>query len=264
VSGGTGGLYFVGRFDGDEFVNENPDDLPLWVDYGRDFYALQSFNGIPDADGRRIWLGWANNWVYANEIPTSPWRGSMSIPREVRLVSTEDGPRLTQRPVSELESLRGPAVKLGPCVIDGSSDPLDALAVEGQSFDIELVFEPLDARRFGIRVLESESVCTEIGYDLRLDEMYVNRRHSGDSSFTRDFGDHQWAPLKPGEDGLIRMRILVDRSVVEAFGGDGRAVITSRVFPGPTARRLSLFTDGGSVRIESARIYPMRSVWSTP
>ena len=44
--GGSGAQYFVGRFDGQRFVNENPDDLTLWVDYGKDFYASQSYAGI--------------------------------------------------------------------------------------------------------------------------------------------------------------------------------------------------------------------------
>ncbi|HET9279137.1 MAG TPA: glycoside hydrolase family 32 protein, partial [Flavitalea sp.] len=53
------------------------------VDYGKDFYAVQSFSDMPD--GRRVWLAWLNNWNYAGQIPTSPWKGLMSIPREVKL-----------------------------------------------------------------------------------------------------------------------------------------------------------------------------------
>ena len=53
------------------------------VDYGKDFYGLQSFSDMPDS--RRIWLGWMNNWNYAAITPTTPWKGIMSIPREVKL-----------------------------------------------------------------------------------------------------------------------------------------------------------------------------------
>ncbi len=59
---------------------------------GRDYYASVSYFGTPA--GSRIMQGWMNNWDYANDIPTSTWRSSMSLPREVTLVSTPEGPRL--------------------------------------------------------------------------------------------------------------------------------------------------------------------------
>ena len=44
-----------------------------------------------------------NNWQYANEIPTSPWRGAMTIPRSVSLRETSEGYRLVQTPVAGLQ-----------------------------------------------------------------------------------------------------------------------------------------------------------------
>ena len=79
--GGSGGQYFVGRFDGKEFRPEESeaDAPPLWIDHGKDFYASQAWNDAP-GDGRPVWIAWMNNWQYANEIPTSPWRGAMTVP----------------------------------------------------------------------------------------------------------------------------------------------------------------------------------------
>src|SRR5206468_2650106 len=54
-----------------------------WVDYGKDFYAAVTYNDVPD--GRRIAIGWMNNWNYAGAIPTDPWRSAMSVPRELAL-----------------------------------------------------------------------------------------------------------------------------------------------------------------------------------
>ena len=61
--GGSAGQYFIGTFDGTKFVNENPGDQTLWVDYGKDFYASISFSDIPPSDGRRIWMGWITHWL---------------------------------------------------------------------------------------------------------------------------------------------------------------------------------------------------------
>ena len=59
-----------------------------WLDYGRDFYAGVTFNNVPD--GQRIMIAWMNNWQYAGNIPTDPWRSAMSIPRVLHL-ETVDG-----------------------------------------------------------------------------------------------------------------------------------------------------------------------------
>ncbi len=261
VSGATGAQYFVGEFDGRRFVNDNPPETALWVDRGSDFFALQSWNGIPESDGRRIWIGWAYTWRYGFDTPTSPWRGAMSVPREVGLARTDEGVRLTQRPIGELERLRGDGVRLAGVVADAERDPLDDLDLRGKAWDIEVTFKIDTARRFGVRVLEGPGEHTEIGYDHRLDEMYLNRRRSGNTEFARDFIDHLWAPVDPGEDERVSMRILVDHSIVEVFSGDGTAVLTGRVFPGASSEGLSLFTDGGEVLVESIEAYPIDTVW---
>ena len=64
-----------------------------WMDYGKDFYAAVTWNDVPD--GRRIAIGWMNNWNYAGAIPTDPWRSAMSVPRELAL-QTIDGQRTTR------------------------------------------------------------------------------------------------------------------------------------------------------------------------
>ena len=64
--GGSGNQYFVGQFDGETFSSENPKDTVLWVDFGADYYAAQSWSDEPK--GRRLMVGWQNNWQYAKVI----------------------------------------------------------------------------------------------------------------------------------------------------------------------------------------------------
>ncbi|EED15730.1 conserved hypothetical protein [Talaromyces stipitatus ATCC 10500] len=53
-------------------------DNANWLDWGPDFYAAQSYNGIPQY--QRTIISWMNNWQYGAAIPTSPWRSAMAIP----------------------------------------------------------------------------------------------------------------------------------------------------------------------------------------
>ena len=94
-------------------------------------------------DDKRVMLGWMSNWDYANNIPTSPWRSAMALPREVKLTQTSDGPRLTQSAVKQVEKLGGKVTykdkKGGP--ISAGTHPLPAQSA-GQVQQVDITFAP--------------------------------------------------------------------------------------------------------------------------
>jgi len=50
--------------------------------------------------------------------------------------------------------------------------------------------------------------------------------------------------------GKVTVRVLVDRSSVEVFGGKGQAVVTSLVFPDAAGDEVKVFSGGGRARID--------------
>ncbi len=84
-AGGTGVRYLVGEFDGTRFTSEVPDTPSLWADWGKDFYATNTWNNAPASDSGPVWIGWFSNWQYANVEPTELWRGGLTIPRTLIL-----------------------------------------------------------------------------------------------------------------------------------------------------------------------------------
>jgi fructan beta-fructosidase len=149
IAGGSAGQYFVGRFDGTRFVADAdggatpPAADPagaLWLDHGKDFYAAVTYADVPKPDGRRVLLGWMNNWQYADAIPTAPWRGAMSVPRALALTRTPAGVRLVQRPVRELERLRGAVRQVAARTVPAGSTSLAAEGVRGRALEIEATF----------------------------------------------------------------------------------------------------------------------------
>ena len=82
LQGGSGEQYFVGQFDGARFTNDNPSNLTLWTDYGKDCYCALTFNNLPSTQSP-VMIGWMSNWQYAADVPTSPWRGQMTVPRKL-------------------------------------------------------------------------------------------------------------------------------------------------------------------------------------
>ncbi|WP_268820041.1 hypothetical protein [Paenibacillus sp. 203] len=64
-------LDFIRNFDGKVFTLDEtlePYDTIKWIDYGSDFYAAVTWDGIPNEDARKFWVGWMNNWRYASTL----------------------------------------------------------------------------------------------------------------------------------------------------------------------------------------------------
>lgn len=91
-AGGSGTQYFIGQFDGERFINHHDAETVLWLDYGRDYYAAQTWSDV--TDGSRTSIAWMSNWLYANDVPTLSWRSAMSVPRDLKLSTTQSGLRL--------------------------------------------------------------------------------------------------------------------------------------------------------------------------
>ena len=137
-AGGTGMQYFIGRFDGSRFENENSPETALWLDYGQDFYAGVTWNGIPGADGRRLMIAWADNWRYRDALPTQLFKGQFSMVRELSLRQTPEGVRLCQRPVRELSALEDQREKMEPCRLSAGQCRKTALYAGALSFRCRL------------------------------------------------------------------------------------------------------------------------------
>ena len=258
---GSGCQYFVGDFDGKTFRNDNPPETVLWLDWGRDFYAAQSYGDVPESDGRRIVIGWMVNWDYAGKIPTSPWRGAQSIPRELELKRFSDGLRLTQRPVRETETLRGEELRIRNVSFQEANQQIAARRFSAELLEIQAVLEIGSAKDLGFRVRQSDVEETRVGYLADPGELYVDRSKSGRVDFDPSFAGRHSARLHPSG-GRITLHVLVDRSSVEAFAGQGRVAITDRIFPQQSSQGFSLYSTDGEARVADLRIWKLRSAWA--
>ncbi|MCA9200707.1 MAG: glycoside hydrolase family 32 protein, partial [Planctomycetales bacterium] len=258
IAGGSGGEYFVGTFDGVRFTPDQDNRPVRWVDYGRDFYAPVSWSDIPATDGRRIWLGWMNNWETCL-VPTSPWRSAMSVPRSLALRPSESGLRLVQTPVAELQNLRHKTL----FATDSRNLTVDApiQLPPSQTFELLLEFEPRAATEVRVQVYSGDSQRTVIGYNVEKQQMFVDRRESGNISFHPNFAGIHSGPLPLQADGSVKLQLLVDTSSVEVFGNDGYTVITDRIFPDPGQNSVSLHVVDGSAKIRSLQMWQLQSIW---
>jgi len=261
IAGGSGGQYFIGRFDGTRYTNDNAASQQLWVDYGKDFYAAVSWSDIPASDGRRLWLGWMNNWQYANDVPTHPWRGAQSVPRVLTLRQYPEGIRLVQNPVVEMQNLRGQHFRFEPQNIEGDNSLL-ADRVAGDTLEIQAEFRLASASEFGLKVRKGPGEETLIGYDAKNEQVFIDRTHSGKVNFSNAFPGRCNAALPP-QDRKVRFHIFLDRCSVEVFANDGHMVLTELIFPDPNSRRIQLYSKDGSAKLVSLDIWKLGSAWQS-
>ncbi len=228
-----------------------------WADYGRDFYAAVTWNDTPD--GKRILLGWVNNWDYGDQVPTSPWRSAMSVPRELSLKTIDGHPQLVSQPIAQLDGQHaGAPYHEAAQTLSGER----TLNTTGTLLDIRATLHPQTATTSGIKVLAgANGDQTVIGYDASSGTVYLDRTHSGTAAAAiAGFPGVQSAPVSLN-DGALDLRILVDNSIVEVYANHGERVLTDQVYPAATSNALKLFADGGSATLDSLDVYQMRSSW---
>jgi fructan beta-fructosidase len=251
--GGTGVQYFIGNFDGTKFINETPDTQKLWVDYGKDFYATQRFANLPPTDKRIIWMGWLGNWKYANQEPTSPWRGVQSIPREIFLRKCKQGYCLGQRPVRELNALRGKPMSFRPL----PKQKFVPLRLPNASFEMEA--QIVSDRETRISITDTKDSVVVIGFNPATNEVFIDRSKSSEASFSPDFPGRHAGAIASGN--TVKFRVFVDQTTIELFANDGERILSDRVYlSGPV--NLSANSDAQRAKV-IGRVWPMNSVWKS-
>ncbi len=249
-NGGSGTEYFIGQFDGKTFTPDNPPATTLWLDYGKDNYAGVTWNNAPN--GRRVFIGWMSNWQYAQEVPTTPWRSAMTVPRTLRLEKTGAGIRLFQEPTKELEALRGATTKL---TLEKK------YGLPNATFELDLTFQLLENQSNAnceIALANTKGERLIIGYDAANKQIFIDRTTAGKADFSKQFAGKSVAPYSPTSK-ILKMQLLFDKSSVELFVDGGAVTMTENFFPTEDFTELQLL--GKSANLQEGKMWPLRSVW---
>jgi levanase/fructan beta-fructosidase len=233
------GSYVIGQFDGEKF---KPETAKMWSDYGKNYYATQTWSNIPASDGRTIQIA----WMKGAEYPEMPFNGQMTFPCELSLKKYPEGVKLNRKPVREVELLHGKGqVWENKNLIPGLAKNL-LHGINGDCFHIIGNFKIKTADNFGFVVrLDKQKNGGEIIYNVKTNVLTC----LGQST------------VVPPVDGGIKLEILLDRSSLEIYANDGKAVLTSTYVAEQKADGIYLFNSGGELLVEKLEVYPMKSIW---
>ena len=251
--GGSAAQYFVGSFDGKTFVNESP-TLTKWMDWGKDNYATVTWNNAPD--GRCVALGWMSNWQYANNVPTRQYRSANTIARDLTLYRVGEELYLKSTPSPEIKKARGEKVSKLSFNVAGEYEVASLLDDNKGAYEVELVIRNQGASKIAFCLLNEKGEKVSMYYDLARRQFVMDRSESGTVDFSKDFPAVTVAPADTDKE--LTLRLFVDRSSIEAFGEDGKFVMTNLVFPSLPYNKMCFTSDEKGYTVKSFKVYRLQ------
>ena len=228
------GRYLAGDFDGRQFRSPTGKRRCEW---GRNFYAAQTWNNMPKSDPRRIQMAWMSGGRY----PRMPFNQQLSFPCELTLHSRADGPALHRYPIREIEKLWDKRIEMGPVSLKPGDDPLAKLTGKYYDIDLEIDLARSDAAEIVLELAGSSKV------------RYLVREKVLESCGNR-------AELAP-EANRIELRILLDRTSIEVFGNHGTVSLTNCMLPNDSSPPLSIAAMAGKAELTRLTLRKLKSMW---
>ncbi|MEM8895650.1 MAG: glycoside hydrolase family 32 protein [Bacteroidota bacterium] len=255
-NGGSATQYFIGDFDGQDFINENPSNEILWLDYGTDNYAGVTWSNIPEEDGRRLFMGWMSNWDYARLTPTDKWRSAMTVTRELELVENQDGElRVTSWPIMEYKQLVTSSQKIE----DNAQHRGYSIPIGHDLLDIQLDVDLKESTDFKVSFFNDQGDSVHLAYNLPESTFSLDRRNSGIVDFEEGFARLHQAPYEAIENEM-QLRIMLDWSSIETFVDGGLLTMTQQIFPGRPLDQMHI-SSSGDIGITS-EVKRLKSIWT--
>jgi len=229
---GANSQYAIGNFDGKLFL---PEVERLFSQYGRDYYAAQTFSNEPK--GRRIEIGW---WRTHTNQGGSAFNQSMSIPMELKLRTTEKGIRLFREPVVELQKLRKEKHSVRGKKVNASL-PNVLQGFKNELAEVNLVIDPQSAKNIQINVRG-----LAMNYNVLTEELVVDNVRAQ-------------VPLRNKK---LAFKLFVDRTGLELFAQDGEVYMPINYNFDRNELTYELTAYQGEALLESADLYTLKNIWS--
>lgn len=237
--------YFVGKLDYEKAEFEHQEFIEL--DRGFDFYAPQT---TLDNKGRRILIAWmgvpdqAENYLEKN----NDWIHALTIPRVLKLNQEN---KLIQKPVPELKKLR--TDKISHQNIKLKNKEIELQGISGQSLELIVGFENVNADNFGLKVRSSYSgrEASIISYNQKKEKLTL------DMSNLDKVGRGQRSCFIKNSKNL-KLHFFIDISSIEIFVNQGEEVFTSRIYPKPESTKIKFFAKNGEVIIRNLKKWQLK------
>ena len=278
----SGGQYLLGDYDTDrdKFVVTAHGLFNFGASLPSGVHAPSA---VPDGEGGIVVIFNMNPG-----LPTEGWNQIMTLPRRLTLTG---GNEVAVEPVGDIESLRFDHRSLGSMTLPANEEVV-LEGIHGNAMELSLEIDPQDAPVIELNVLRSPggeettriAFFKERGFHIRsrripnataLDASSAPQKNRTvrreslitiDSSYASTLPDArprapETAPVHLEEGEPLRLRVFIDRSVVEVFV-NGKQCVAVRVYPGrEDSVGVSLRSQGRSAELRTLDAWQMRTIY---
>ena len=247
--------YYLGDFDletGKFTPDEGFGEEPRLFDYGANVFTGPS-GFIDPVSGDVIMFSIMQDQRGALEQGTSGWAHTCGIARKIRL--TDDGSDLMMMPIEALTTLETEVlVNETNLTLEQANEKLSS--VTGDMLHIKLTVDVSKAAEFGINMKQGgKRDCTTFRYDVAGAIIRGSTENRGEGCNEKNVSG-----ALPIEDGKLTMDIYIDRSLVEGFFNEYKAISIRAYVEEVTSQAINLFAEGDVV-IESLYVAAMGSIF---
>jgi len=270
----SGGKYLLGDYDTerDKFVVTDGGDFNFGPSAPCGVHAPSA---TPDGKGGIIVVFNMNPGR-----PTKGWNQIMTLPRRLALPSESDVDPLRIEPAGDIESLRYDHQHVAPMTLPANKE-IVLRNVRGNAMEVVAEIDPRNAPMVEMNVLRSPNAEEVTSIRFFKNRGYRHREfgrrspHSGkvssvitiDSSYSSILPDAlcrapETAPVFIDRNDTLKLRVFVDRSVVEVFV-NGRQCVAMRVYPGrEDSVGVSLRSRGRDALLKSLDAWHMKNIYT--
>ena len=228
---GASGTYMLGDFDGKTFHVTSGKHQYV---QGQ-LYAAQTFNNIPDSDGRRIQIGWGRGITHGGKMPFGQM---MLFPTQLTLRSTRNGVRLFNEPIQEISALHHKSHRWDQLDREKANEKLKG--VSGDIFDIKMKVKIVDGTQFQFHLNGHSILKYDMNFNLLNGAFYQNQH---------------------ADSGGIELEILIDRTSVEIFADHGAFTVVESLPAAKNNRGLEFGPGRALIEIPFLEVYELKSIW---
>jgi fructan beta-fructosidase len=270
--GGSATQYFIGDFDGTNFICDNQPNVTKWLDWGKDHYVTACFSNTEE---RMIVVPWMNNRQYCHIVPTEQFRGANALPRELGLYTQDDDIYLSAAPIAEVKMLRKESKEI-PAFTVTKDYHIDSLLTDNDgSYELVLDITTGKAEIMGFSLFNDKGEKVDVYFNLPEKKLVMDRTKSGIVDFGKNSVPHEleahgrrktisinymddfalatWAPIR--KENKYTLDIFVDKCSVEVFLNGGKMAMTNLVFPTEPYNRMCFYSKGGAFNVDSLKVY---------
>ena len=257
----TGGQYLLGNYD-----KQNHRFKPYA--HGRFNHGTVSPGGVHAPSAVADGKGGVVNILNINDgKPSDNWDQIMSLAQRLTL---DPDSRLRIEPVDAVATLRADHQHVGKTILPANKDiVLDS--IKGNSLELEAEIDPQMSRWVQLNVLrspnsEEQTSITFYNFDRKLSIWYHTQAVICLDGVRSSTLPDVW--VRPPEkavmergDGPLKLRVFVDRSVVEVFI-NGKQYLAMRVYPGrKDSLGVSLRAQGQDAMLNKLDAWQLRPIW---